>query len=94
MFCYIDARVHKESRKFDARRLLDSAAQDAGPRLHLEGKLEHALDLFGAQGADLGDMAQGGGHLAVLRQHVSAAKRAADPCVWGYFEAVRVKMAG
>ena len=32
------------------------------PGLHLEGQLEHALDLLGAQGADLGDMAQGGCH--------------------------------
>ena len=62
MFCYIDARVHKESRKFDARRLLDSAAQDAGPRLHLEGKLEDPLDLLGGEAGDLSDMAQGGGH--------------------------------
>ena len=30
--------------------------------LHLERQLEDALDLLGAQGADLGDMAQGGGH--------------------------------
>ena len=32
------------------------------PGLHLERELEDALDLLGAQGADLGDMAQGGGH--------------------------------
>ena len=69
MFCYIDARVHKESRKFDARRLLDSAAQDAGPRLHLEGQLEHALDLLWGEAGDLGDMAQRGGHFL---QHCSA----------------------
>ena len=59
MVCYIDARVHKESRK-----LFDSAAQDAGPRLHLEGQLEHALDLLWGEAGDLGDMAQGGRHLA------------------------------
>ena len=33
-----------------------------GASLHLEGELQYALDLLGAQGADLGDMAQGGGH--------------------------------
>ena len=34
------------------------------PGLHLERELEHALDLLGGEAGDLGDMAQGGRHLA------------------------------
>ena len=65
------ARLERDARA--QRRLLEEHEQRPPlervpvvrrPGLHLERELEDALDLFGGEAGDLGDMAQGGCHLA------------------------------